>query len=72
MRFMSNPPLAEEDQTGIVTGQSTPHCSGNPDNPHVEAMKDTRGGRLGRGKIDWVKQTIKPIIQAFQLTELKE
>lgn len=49
MRFMSNPPLAEEDQTGrIVTGQSTPHCSGNPDDPMLKPWKTP-------GVADWVE-----------------
>ena len=43
----------------------------NPHNPLYEAVKDTKGCRLGRGK-SWVGQTEDSILQVCQLTELKQ
>ena len=41
-----------------------------PHNPLYEAVKDTKGRRLGRGK-PWVGQAEDSILQVCQLSELK-
>ena len=43
----------------------------NPHNPLYEAVKDTKGCRLGRGKT-WMGQAEDTILQVCQLTELKQ
>ena len=43
----------------------------NPHNPLHEAVKDTKGSRLGRGK-SWMGQAEESILQVCQLTELKQ
>ena len=43
----------------------------NPHNPHHEAVKDTKGYRLGQGK-SWMGQAEDSILQICQLTELKQ
>ena len=43
----------------------------NPHNPLHEAVKDTKGCRLGRDK-SWMSQTEDSILQVCQLTELKQ
>ena len=43
----------------------------NPYNPLHEAVKDTKGCRLGRGK-SWMGQTEESILQVGQLAELKQ
>ena len=44
---------------------------GNPHNPLHEAVQDTNGSRLGRGK-SWMGQAEESILQVCQLTELKK
>ena len=44
---------------------------GNPHNPLHEAVKDTKGYRLGRGK-SWMGQAEDSVLQVCQLTELKQ
>ena len=43
----------------------------NPHNPLHEAVKDTKGCRLGWGK-SWMGQAEDSILQVWQLTELKQ
>ena len=43
----------------------------NPQNTLHEAVKDTKGSRLGRGK-SWTGQAEKSLLQECQLTELKQ
>ena len=43
----------------------------DPHNPLLEAVKDTKGCRLGRGK-SWMGQTEDSVLQVCQLTELKQ
>ena len=43
----------------------------NPHNPLHQAVKDTKGCRLGRGK-SWMGQAEDSILQVCQLTELKQ
>ena len=43
----------------------------NPHSPLQEAVKDTKGCRLGRGK-SWMGQAEDSILQVCQLTELKQ
>ena len=43
----------------------------NPHNPLHNAVKDTKGCRLGRGK-SWMGQAEDSILQVCQLTELKQ
>ena len=43
----------------------------NQHNPLHEAVKDTKGCRLGRGK-SWLGQAVDSILQVYQLTEFKQ
>ena len=43
----------------------------SPHNPLHEAVKDTKGCRLGRGK-SWMGQAENSIVKVCQLTELKQ
>ena len=70
MRSMLDlPPL----QTRQKAEQVKPYLSAveNPHNPLHEAVKDTKGCRLGRDK-SWMSQTEDSILQVCQLTELKQ
>ena len=70
MRFMQDlPPI----QTRQKMEQVKAYFSAveNPNNPLHEAVKDTKGCRLGRAK-SWMGPTEDSILQVCQLTELKQ
>ena len=70
MRFMLDlPPM----QTRQKVEQIKAYFSAvkDPHNPLLEAVKDTKGCRLGRGK-SWMGQTEDSVLQVCQLTELKQ
>jgi len=70
MKFMLNLPSL---QTTKKVEQVKAYFSavGNPHNPLHEAVKDTKGYRLGRGK-SWMGQAEDSVLQVCQLTELKQ
>ena len=67
-RFMLDLPLT---QTENGAGQRYFGAVENRHNPLHEAVKDTKGCRLGRGK-SWMGQAEDSILQVWQLTELKQ
>ena len=70
MRFMLNlPPLQTTQKVEQVKAYYS--AVGNPHNPLHEAVKDTKGCRLGRGK-SWMGQAEDSVLQVCQLTELKQ
>ena len=70
MRFMLDTPSM---QTRQKVEQVKAYFSvvRNPHNPLHQAVKDTKGCRLGRGK-SWMGQAEDSILQVCQLTELKQ
>ena len=69
-RFMLDlPPMQTRQKLEQVKAHFSPVK--NPHNPLHEAIKDTQGCRLGRGK-SWMGQAEDSILQVCQLTELKQ
>ena len=70
MRFILDlPPLQTTQKVEQVKAYFS--AVGNPHNPLHEAVKDTKGCRLGRGK-SWMGQAEDSVLQVCQLTELKQ
>ena len=69
MRFMLNLPSMQIRQK-VQQVKTYFSAVGNPHNPLHQAVKDTKGCRLGRGK-SWMGQAEDSILQVCQLTELK-
>ena len=70
MRFMIDlPPLKITQKVEQVKAYFS--AVGNPHNPLHEAVKDTKGCRLGRSK-SWMGQAEDSVLQVCQLTELKQ
>ena len=70
MRFMLDlPPLQTRQKVEQVKAYFS--AIGNPHNPLHEAVKDTKGCRLGRDK-SWMGQAEDSVPQVCQLTELKQ
>ena len=70
MRFMLDIPPLQTTQKGEQV-KAYYSAVGNPHNPLHEAVKDTKGCRLGRGK-SWMGQAEDSVLQVCQLTELKQ
>jgi hypothetical protein len=70
MRLMLDlPPMQTKQNVEQVKAYFT--AVENPHNPLHEAVKDSKGSRLGRGK-PWMGQTEESILQVCQLTELMQ